>query len=351
MFSIGFPDEERFVEVEVTVAADGTATYDGLTLAELDASLPNQYVPQKLAAGKEVLIGYASPMMTDALSVIQTEGFTEDMKQLGITCLTTDANSDPMLQLTQIENFLQMGVALIRTQPYNTDTYNGYTEKCEELGTYFVIGGVEVDYYLSGSISNDTVTIGEVTISMATAWLDEQYPDAGAGEINTIVYCNTRTDDNAKRTAMLKAAGSVDDRINVVFEAEDCMTLETAFGRTEEAFTYDPSIKLALCFATVQATGANNYIVTMPGLDYDSVGVFCAGVDPAVNQLIDEAGNGMDTSVIRGCICFGFENLWDSTTIAATRLLLQGYETPVRLLEPIYTYTYLDFYFEAYRDM
>lgn len=309
----------------------------------LDDTLPNEYVAEKLAAGKEVIIGRADAQLNDAFNQKRMEGYKAACEELGFTVATAVCDGDSVLQLEQVENFVQMGCALIVCTVHASEMYDGMSAQLEEQGIYLVIEGLTPEFHLSGAVNVDNVASGTACREMASAWVDEQYGDVAPGSIKAAVLMNTKTAETIKRTNELLAAGEHDDRIDIVYTQDDCNSLDGAFNAAESALTYDPDIKLFLCFTTTHALGVNNYVISMPDINYDEYGIVCTGVDPDVYALIDIAAQGGSESVIRGTIAQGMENTWDGSILVLKALLFEGTETPYVFWEPIWSETYLDY--------
>ena len=168
---------------------------------------------------------------------------------------------------------------------------------------------------------------------MASAWVDQTYPDAGPDELHVAFLGNTNNSDPAVRTAALEDYIATDPRFNYVYHDHGSTGTDAAFTAIQNAFTYDPEIKIVFTFNVTQAIGANNYITSLDGVNLAEYGVFCGGTNADAVQMIEQAATD-DGSVIRGTIAFGGANPYEGVLNATLGLFSGTYECGVVILEP-----------------
>ena len=105
----------------------------------------------------------------------------------------------------------------------------------------------------------------------------------------------------------------------------------------ENAFQADPDIRGVITFNVNQAMAANNYICSLPGINYEEYGIFCNNTDDAVTSLIGASAANDGTSVLRGTIINDAQVAGSDETTAVAGLLLQGKTPPYDLVQPLWT--------------
>lgn len=313
-----------------------------LSDAELAATLPNMYVPEKLARGMEVHVAWPSMQLDDQFNVMMSNGLRDDLEPLGYTVTITSFNGDVSLQLQQIENFLTLGTACIVTSMNDPDSGVDLCKKCEEAGCYFIQQGSVPNGYVSGAINVDQTDIGRRQVEMAVAWIDQVYGDVPDGSIHVAFVGNTTNEDPAVRTAAVEAAIAEDPRQQLVFTNHNSLGIDVAYTAVEEAFTYDSEIKIVYTFNATQAIGANNYVIALPNADLSRYAIFANNYNADALALIEQSDEN-DGSVIRGTIAFGADPAWGNLTLAVTGLLDGSYTPGTVTWEPNWAICSFDF--------
>lgn len=302
-----------WVTVEVNTNTDGQITYDGLSLEELENSLPYENVPQKLAAGMEVFVAWELVQLDDAFFVMLSEGVQADLEPLGFTWMVSEFVNDTAVQIQHIENYLTMGASVMITSMNDPNAGSDLCAMCKEAGCYFLQQGSVPEGYVSMAVNVDQEQIGRETVKMAQAWIDIVNPDAVEDEYHVALLGNTTNTDPAVRTQTIENALAEDPRTNLVFTNHDSLGIEVAYNAVVEAFTYDPSIRIVITFNPTQAIGANNYIAAMPGVDLAEFAIFFNSYTQEALDLIDQADSN-NGSVMRGTIGFGGDPAWENVT-------------------------------------
>ena len=146
-------------------------------------------VAARLEAGEEVLVGYAvNTLSTPALkqTIDNVQGFLEDM---GCTVSVVACEGDTALMINHIENFIEMQADLIIVAPIGQDAMKDSLLKAEAAGIPVIFNGQYPAYadQVSGGGATDYPELGVQTAKSAPAWIDQQYPDAGGGEVHVAV--------------------------------------------------------------------------------------------------------------------------------------------------------------------
>lgn len=288
--------------------------------ADLENALPNQYVPEKLAAGMEVLVAAVHLQLGDQLYVMIDDALKNMAEDLGYVYASSSMDDDLAKGIQLIENYVQMGAASIVCQLNDPDAGVDICEYCEENGCYLSIVGAVPNGYISCAVNVDQTIIGTQQYYLASAWVDQQYPDAADGSIKVAFLGNTVNTDPAIRTYATEDLIKADPRMELVYTNHDARSLDKAFTAIEEAFTMDDGIRLCLTFNSTQAVGCNNKIMSLPNVNPEEYAVFCCSYNAETLELIEQSKT--NASVLRGTIGFGGEaGPWDGYAKALFGLL------------------------------
>ena len=291
-------------EVAVSTNNDGAATYDGLTVEELENSLPKEHIPQKLAAGVDVTFAFLCVNLQSVSIKAMSDGMEAICKGYGINYEVQEMYMDLATQLDCIENFLTMEVSMIITFCIDENAMADAAAKVMDSGTALVILDGTPSFDLSLNICTDPYEVGYQEGKMVSAWVDSAYPDAGEGEVKAALLNNAIIPDFVTQNEGLMAALSEDSRINVVYEmAGTAHTIDEGYTFAEDALTADPEIVLFMTKTGSQGIGVNNYLQSA-GLASDNVCVISADCDEEGRTMVD-ASVDSSASVLRGEIGYG----------------------------------------------
>lgn len=290
--------------VTVATADDGTVTYDGLTKAELESSLPKENIPQKLAAGVDVTFAFLCVNLQSVSIKSMSDGMEKICESYGINYEVQEMYMDIATQLDCIENFLTMEVSMIVTFCIDENAMADAAAKVMNSGTALVILDGTPSFDLSLNICTSPYDVGYQEGKMISAWVDQTYPDAGEGEVKAALMNNAIIPDFVRQNEGLMAALSEDSRINIVYEvAGTAHTIDEGYTFAEDAMTSDPEIVLFMTKTGSQGIGVNNYLQSA-GKASDSVAVFSADCDEEGRSMVDASADS-SASVLRGEIGYG----------------------------------------------
>lgn len=321
------------------VPVGGDATDQGedsaMTPEELAQTLPFEHVPEKLEAGMEVLVAGIMQNLSDQMIVDTQEGLKGALEELGFTYIYTSYDLDTSMQLTQMENYLTMGAALITTALSDVSLCTQYSEMCEAQGCYFTVNGSLPTDYISGASAVDMAYVGKLIAEMALEWVSQAHPNAGEGEIKVAQLGNIRNPEPMLNTETIYNIISADPRCEIVYKNDNAMGIDAAYTAAEEAMTANPNVRLFMCFNFAQATGVNNLVMSLPNVDPGEFGVFGWSYDQAALQLVEASKT--DGSILRGLVISAAETTYEAMYNVITGLLLDGAATPYIIQEPLAT--------------
>ena len=286
----------------------------------------------------------------------------------------SSADGNANTQATQVENYTAMQVKLLVVMAVEATSLVPKLIEAREAGTLVMfIGGDpgNPDAYDSVMMMNQYLS-GYYEAYMAKLWVDQTYPDAPDGSIETAIFESTLNPEATNRSNGIKmiaepymknaqgeyidADGNVVDQAKAapnpaysskvkvvqVVQAEMFQAGQTAM---QNALTTNPNVKLVLAYAGDGGMGASQAIVDEfakgPGVsaieDISKVAVFGVGmIGPEGAAVLDSASN---KTVFRGTIRFGGDLV--GRTIEYAGKMLAG-EVPGIIYDPLDVVTVVD---------
>ncbi|MEW5868159.1 MAG: substrate-binding domain-containing protein [Chloroflexota bacterium] len=284
------------------------------------------------------------------------------------------ADGNPNNQATQVENFTAMRVKFMFVMPVESTSLVPKLVAARQAGVTVLVAGGDpgnADAYDSVMMMNQFLS-GQYEAYMARQWVDQTYPDAADGSVETAIFESTLNTEAAQRSAGIKmiaepylknATGEyIDATGKVVSEAEKIanpayspkvkvatVTQAEMFqaGQTamQNILTTNPNVKLVLAYAGDGGMGASQAILDEfakgAGIsaieDLNKVAVFGVGMIGAEGPaVLDSATN---KTVFRGTIRFGGDLV--GRTIEFASKMLKGEITKI-IYDPLDIVTVID---------
>ena len=198
-----------------------------ITEEMLKASKNNEYVFEKLDAGWEMNLAYvaqndnyfvSTQLMGDAMNQMAEYGFSNTYY------VASDGNISD--QISQLETLVTANeVCGIFVQTGDPAAIQDAVEAAQDAGITVVIYGIYTDYdTIIATVDNYECGIGAAT--MASAWIDYKYPDAGPDEIKTAITGALRHAGLVSMYEGFQAGAAMDERMDVVFMDDATTTVE-----------------------------------------------------------------------------------------------------------------------------
>ena len=297
----GEKEEETTTTVEETeTEPDTPEETEEEKMERLNSSKPNEYVAEKLDAGMEVTVALLAVEFGASAMQELDNGFREGFEAAGYTYTSSAFNLDTALQISSIENYVTMGVALIVTMSFD-DSVIDTVHQAMEAGTYIAMWGSEVSYEVSVSTRRDSAEFGKVVGNMLNAWAEY----AHSGEVvKAALLDNISNPAYIMTVDGIKAAIEEGGVVDIVYEAQaESMDTESGFSFAENAYTSDSGIQMFIGMTFAQALGMNNFVVSKNVEDINDYGVFAYDKDELAPELLED-----ETSAFRGYAAVGGEN-------------------------------------------
>jgi len=328
---------------ETNTNTDANTNSGELTREQLEASLPHEYVQEKLDAGMEVIIAYSATTFDNAVAKMLTDGWNEAFTSMGFTYIDAACENDTARQVDQIENFISMKCACILITAGDSSGLEDVITRAEEAGIYCVYYGGMPEYSLAGTANIDLVQLGEALAKTALAWVDLRYPDAGPESIKAASYGYYIVTETGMISSAMRDTLDADPRVQVVYEDNNCQGIDLGFTGAESAYTYDSDIRIMLFYDPTAAMGASNFVFSLPNADPSEYGVFCINYSEEIGQMIEASKN--DESVLRGA-SMGDEDVCRSTIECVKGLLFEGVQPQYNVNDNIFSVNSFDYVYE-----
>jgi ABC-type sugar transport system substrate-binding protein len=327
----------------------------------LQTTAPVTTAPEETTApeGKPI-ITVSLPALDNPLMLAFQDAFTKTYgDKYDVQVSSADGNANT--QATQIENYTAMKPEFLFIMAVEPTSLVPKLEAAREAGVKVMFAGGDPgseNAYDSVMKMNQFLS-GEYAALMAKQWVDEAYPDAAPGSIETAIFESTLNPEAVDRSAGLKmisepylknaqgeyidATGAVVDEANKVenpayspavkvvntVQAEMFQAGQTAM---QNILTTNPDVKLVLAYAGDGGMGASQAIMDEyakgSGVsvidDLSKVAVFSVGMIGAEGPAVADSSTGK--GVLRGTIRFGGDLI--GRTIEYATKILNGEEYP-----------------------
>ena len=286
----------------------------------------------------------------------------------------SSADGNANTQATQVENYTAMRVKLMVVMAVEATSLVPKLIAAREAGVLvMVIGGDpgNPDAYDSVMMMNQYLS-GYYEAYMAKQWVDQTYPDAADGSIETVIFESTINPEATNRSNGIKmiteplmknangeftdADGNVVDEANaapnpaysskvIVVQTVQAEMFQAGQTAMQNVLTTNPNVRLVLAYAGDGGMGASQAILDEyakgAGIsvitDLNQVAVFGVGMIGAEGPaVLDSATN---TTVFRGTIRFGGDLVARTNEIVAQ--ILNGEITKV-IYDPLDIVTVID---------
>jgi ABC-type sugar transport system substrate-binding protein len=319
----------------------------------------NAPVETTVPEGKPI-IAVSLPALDNPLMLAFQDAFTKTYgEKYDVQVSSADGNANT--QATQIENYTAMKPEFMFVMAVEPTSLVPKLEAAREAGVKVMFAGGEPgsENAYDSVMKMNQFLAGEYAALMAKQWVDETYPDAAPGSIETAIFESTLNPEAVDRSTGLKmisepylknaqgeyidVTGAVVDEANKIenpayspavkvvntVQAEMFQAGQTAM---QNILTTNPNVKLVLAYAGDGGMGASQAIMDEyakgSGVsvidDLSKVAVFSVGMIGAEGPAVADSSTGK--GVFRGTIRFGGDLI--GRTIEYATKILNGEEYP-----------------------
>jgi ABC-type sugar transport system substrate-binding protein len=339
-----------------------------------EPAAPEEAAPEESAQEGGQTIAVCLPALDNPLMLGFQDAFTGTFGgQYDVQVASADGNANT--QATQIENYTAMNVKFMFVMAVEPTSIVPKLKAAKEAGITILFAGGDPgdpDAYTAVMHMNQFLS-GHYAAYIAKQWVDETYPDAAPGSVETVIFESTLNPEAVDRSAGLKmisepylknAKGEyVDATGNVVSEANkvDNPAYSPAVnvvqvvqaemfqaGQTamQNVLTTNPNVKLVIAYAGDGAMGASQAIMDEyakgKGVsaidDLDKVAVFSVGLLGPEGPAVADSSTGK--GVFRGTVRFGGD-LIGRTMEYATKMV-NGEDVPKDIWDDLELVTSVD---------
>ncbi len=245
----------------------------------------------------------------------------DDFEVEGITADILDANNDLDKQIAQIENCVGRGYSLIIE--IAVDSGEGLQEVNQEV----MDAGIPVVQFIKDSgegyrtsfRGTDETAVGEEIVETAMDWVNETFPGAADGSVNTIIIGGNAAGSETERFEAMVNKAAEYSVLNVVDAVQWETSQNYAAGATAgEISKFDGDIQLVLVGSGEMALGMRSTIISDETMitDYSTFGIFTGDIDEDSADAIRAAANNED--VLRAGVVVGGDTVDNMTELVET---------------------------------
>ncbi len=310
------------------------------------------------------LLAVALPAMDNPLMLALRDAF---VKEFGneYDVQTASADGNPNTQATQVENFTAMKPKLLFAMAAEASSLLPKLEAARKAGVKVMVAGGEPGQSGRDAVMKmDQFLAGEYAALMAKRWVEQTYPDAAPGSIETVVFLSSLNPEAVERSNGLlmisepylkNSAGELIDKMGVaisdakgnylagkgdadrvanpvyspavkIVQTPSAEMFQAGQTAMQNVLTTNPNVKLVVAYASDGGNGASKAIVDEVAKgsasaikDLSKVAVFGVGMFGPEGDAIMEAAQGK--GAFRGAVAFGGGDLPGSTVAIAKKIL------------------------------
>ena len=289
-------------------------------------------VQERLSAGEKVLVGFVIESIQDLYLMEQANYLKSEFEKIGVTLEYLSADGNEEIMAAHIEDYIAAKADLIMCTTHEALAVKAALIKARRAGIPVITVGDKPDYAgeLSGGIYRDWEESGYELGKMASAWINERFPNAGNGQIHAANLTNSNQERFVALNEGLLRAISEDLRIAVTYTQNDVSSQSSGYDAAESALANDPEIKLILSYGEGSALGASNYIKTLQTEDINFSDYACFAVGRQRTGIDEITRSKTNVSLYRGSIAFGVYDASGNSITSAEALyklanaILQG---------------------------
>lgn len=272
-------------------------------------------------------------MVALAISTTQNDFMALVEEQLGQRFITAgyqwesaSADGSAQRQIEQIENFITMGADEIIIMAVEPTSLTDVCQKAIDQGVKIYAFTMNTGVY-SAFMGSDEAKVGEAIANLGSKWVDEAFPDAAEGTVNTVIFSYSGSPEAAERSEALYSIAEMNPKIKIVNTVEMLNTTDAGQQATENLAQTNPETNLILCYNGAMAVGVNASVMSpgSPFEDKEHFGVFGSELTEEViqNIMMSETNESVfrGTAQLGGDIMVAFDNI-----LANSQKMLNGEE-------------------------
>lgn len=264
-----------------------------------DNAVSSEEEEKETEEDKEYMVGFSGIDMENPYFITLEDAARDELSEHGIRLMTKDPETDPDLQIEQIQEMIEAGIDAILLTPVDWEKITPALEMLKEAGVHIINVDTQVKEmdYVDAYIGSDNYTAGY----LCGEDLIEKCPEGGK---IAILECPTQNSINDRITGFEKAISKAEKGFEVVARADTGGEFERALDEAEKIVEKNPDIVAIMCGNDQLAVGAKT-AVNVSGMKE----VIIYGVDgsPDIKKELVKKGNQIAGTAAQSPINMGKE--------------------------------------------
>lgn len=283
-------------------AANNTAT-----VSDPDPGKAAEEAVNQAAAIKCKHLGVVVAGLTNEWMVTLANRCQNYSNRYGIECTVVSYDNEIARQVSCIENLATAGCDAIFYTAGDPKPLLDVTEKYKNEGILMIsyIGVYDSDkYYTINIVGGDPKDSGEKLAELASAWVDETFPDAGEGEVGVVIIGARSYDEGTRKTEGMYHVFDINPKCALLKEyllgaAEGDPTVQAGTFSYAAQVEFGDRINVIFCVFDGFAVGANEAFMGFDA-DLSKIGIFTIDCGTAICDMIMQSET--DDALIRGAV-------------------------------------------------
>ena len=251
-------------------------------------------------SSESLTFGLAMNDMSNPFIAMVGNGIEEAAKAEGNVAQIADAASNPQSQISQIENFVTMGVDAIFIFAVDPTALVDVVARAHDAGIPVLTAGGSVDG--ADLVMNvDQELWGRESASMFTEWANETFGADAAGK-KVFVFKDTSTDQSTLRSNGIESQLK-EDGFEPIVVAGDIRTSADGRSGIENMWQQNSDAIGLVAYNADAAGGANEFIMGLPNVELDKFAIFSCDTSDEIAAMINLSKD--NSSVFRGTVGIG----------------------------------------------
>jgi len=259
------------------------------------------------ADGAEHFFGISLPLTNSEYYKGVQDNLTAICDEYGIKFSVASADEDISKQVSQMENFITMGVDTIIVYPIDKEGLSDAMKKARKAGIRVLSATMapeDLEAY-DISVDADQGVVGDAGAKFLADWVEENYPDAEDGSIEVCVFGVWLDENTGKRCDAFANVEQYSSKVKIVDTYEIGMT--DAIGDTQKyaelMMQKHPEVKGVISYTDTLGLIVNEVMMSTSGLDASQVCNVTIDKTTAVMEQIQLAET--NESTIRATVASG----------------------------------------------
>lgn len=289
-----------------SAAATNAATDSQAAIEDTAQAVADTVEAMLEANGEGKKVGITVPSIGNDFVLALSDAMQDAITATGAEVQFDSAESDVTKQISQIENDITMGCNILVVWAVNGDGVANAVKNAVDQDIPVLAFANEIPTASCSMISASDADMGTACAEIASDWIDENYADAGDGEVDVFVLTASTIPEATWRSDAILEKIKENSKVNII-EAEVPDWNDTGAARTlaENTMLANPDIDVIIAANGASGLGAESFVMSTssPVEDKSKFAIFCVDETDEIVSKIAASVN--DESVLRGTISMG----------------------------------------------